>query len=125
MALLPEAVSKAWEDRKGPVIFTTVNESGTPNAIYVGCVSKFGEDAIVIANNYFSKTQENIFAGSKGSILFITNEGKSYQIKGTIEYHTEGEIFDDMKKWNPSQHPGHGAAAIKVEEVYSGAEKLL
>ncbi len=125
MVLLSEAVSKAWEDRKGPVIFTTVNESGTPNAIYVGCVSKFGEDTIVIANNYFSKTQENIFAGSKGSILFITNEGKSYQIKGTIDYHTEGDIFDDMKKWNPSQHPGHGAAAIKVEEVYSGAEKLL
>ena len=125
MALLPEAVSKAWEDRKGPIILTTVNKNGMPNAIYATCTSKFGEDTIVIANNYFSKTQENIFAGSKGSILFITNEGKSYQIKGTIDYHTEGDIFDDMKKWNPSQHPGHGAAAIKVEEVYSGAEKLL
>ena len=122
MALLPEAVSKAWEDRKGPTIFTTVNENQLPNTIYVTCVSKFGEDAILVANNYFSKTQENILAGSKGSILFMTNEGKTYQIKGTIEYHTEGEIFDDMKKLYSSQH---GTAAIKVEEVYSGAEKLL
>ncbi len=96
-----------------------------PNAIYATCVSKFSEDTIVIANNYFSKTLENILAGSKGSILFITKEKKSYQIKGSIEYHTEGVIFEDMKKWNPEKHPGHAAAALKVEEVYSGAEKLL
>jgi len=122
MALLPKAVSEAWEDRKGPAIFTTVNENQMPNTIYVTCVLKFDEDAIVVADNYFSKTQENIFAGSKGSILFMTNGGKPYQIKGSIEYHTEGKIFDDMKKSYESQR---GAAAVKVEEVYSGAEKLL
>jgi predicted pyridoxine 5'-phosphate oxidase superfamily flavin-nucleotide-binding protein len=124
MASLPEVVSKAWEDRRGPAIFTTVNKNGMPNAIYVGCVSKFSEDTIVVANNHFSKTQENILSGSKGSILFMSNKGGAYQIKGTIEYFTEGEIFDDMKKWNLSR-PGHGAAAIRVEEVYAGAKKLL
>ena len=124
MALLPEVVSKAWEDRRGPAIFTTVDKNGMPNAIYVGCVSKFSEDTIVVANNHFFKTQENIFSGSKGSILFMSNKGGAYQIKGTIEYFTEGEIFDDMKKWNSSR-PGHGAAAIRVEEVYAGAKKLL
>ncbi len=96
-----------------------------PNAIYATCVSKFSEDTIVVANNYFSKTLENILADSKGSILFMTKEGKSYQIKGRIEYHKEGSIFEDMKQWNPQQHPGHAAAALKVEEVYMGAEKLL
>jgi uncharacterized protein len=30
-----------------------------------------------------------------------------------------------MKKWNPEKHPGRAAAALKVEEVYSGSEKLL
>ncbi len=25
----------------------------------------------------------------------------------------------------PEKHPGHGATALKVEEVYSGAEKLV
>jgi predicted pyridoxine 5'-phosphate oxidase superfamily flavin-nucleotide-binding protein len=125
MAKLPEKVSNAWEDREGPIILATVNGDGIPNAIYATCVSKFSEDTIVVANNYFSKTLENILAGSKGSILFITKEGKSFQIKGSIEYLKEGRIFDDMKKWNPKKHPGHAAAALKVEEVYSGAEKLL
>jgi len=30
-----------------------------------------------------------------------------------------------MKTWNPEKHPGHAAVALKVEEVYSGVEKLM
>lgn len=109
----------------GPVIFTTVNSTGRPNAIYATCVSRYGDDLLVVADNYFSKTRENIQEGSYGSILFMTEEKKSYQVKGTVTYHKEGPVFDDMKKWNPEKHPGHAAAALKVEEVYSGSEKLL
>ncbi len=76
MAALPEKVSKAWENREGPIILSTVNEDGIPNAIYATCVSKFSEDTIVIANNYFSKTLKNILAGSKGSILFYNEKRK-------------------------------------------------
>lgn len=124
MSVLPEKVSKAWDARKGPVIFATVDENGIPNAIYATCVSKFDDDTIVIADNYFDKTRKNIFAGSRGSLLFITGEDEAFQLKGTIEYHTEGTVFDDMKQWNPKQHPGNAAAVLKVEEVYSGSEKL-
>jgi len=125
MATLPEEVSIAWENRKGPIILSTVNKQGIPNSIYATCVSKYSADTLVVANNYFSKTLENIQGGSKGSILFITKEDKSYQVKGRIEYHKDGPVFDDMKKWNPEKHPGHAATALKVEEVYSGAKKLL
>ena len=124
MSVLPEKVSKAWDKRKRPVIFTTVDEEGVPNAIYATCVNKFNEDTIVIADNFFDKTRKNIFAGTRGSILFITPEDQAFQLKGSVEYHTEGEIFEDMKTWNPKQHPGHAAAVLKIEEVYSGSEKL-
>ena len=125
MALLPEEVSKAWENRKGPIILTTVSKEGVPNSIYATCVSKYSEDTLVIANNYFSKTLKNIEAGSSGSILFITPENKSYQVKGRIGYHTDGPLYEDMKKWNPEKHPGHAATALTVEAVYKGAEQLL
>lgn len=125
MAILPQSVSEAWERMDGPVIFSTVNSKGEPNSIYATCVSKYNEEYLVVADNYFSKTRENIQKGSRGSLLFMTDEKKSYQVKGTIEYHKEGAIFNDMKKWNPQKHPGHAAAALKVEEVYSGSEKLL
>ncbi|MCK5118186.1 MAG: pyridoxamine 5'-phosphate oxidase family protein [Candidatus Latescibacteria bacterium] len=124
MSALPEAVSTAWEDREGPIVLATVDSEGNPNAIYATCVSKFSEDTLVVADNFFDKTRANILGGGKGSLLFITKEGKSFQVKGPIEYHTEGAVFDDMKKWNSSKLPGHAAAALKVEHVFSGAEKL-
>lgn len=125
MALLPDSVPKAWGKREGPVVFSTVNGNGIPNSIYANCANIYDRETIVIADNYFNKTLKNILNGSKGSLLFITDEKKAYQIKGSIEYYKSGEIFDDMKKWNPDKHPGKAAAAIKVEEVYSGSEKLL
>lgn len=124
MAALPKSVVEAWEKRTGPVVLTTVDADGTPNSIYATCVSMFDDETIVIADNYFDKTKKNILAGCKVSLLFITDENKAFQVKGTIEYHTSGSVFDDMKSWNPTQHPGHAAAAVKVQEVYSGAEKL-
>ena len=125
MKTLPDIVSKAWDNRKGAIVFSTLSKQGIPNSIYATCVSKFNESKIVIANNFFNKTLENIKSGSRGSILFITNEDKSYQIKGNIKYFTEGELFEDMKKWNPEKLPGHGAAVIEIEEVYASGEKLL
>jgi predicted pyridoxine 5'-phosphate oxidase superfamily flavin-nucleotide-binding protein len=124
MAALPEAVSKGWDERKGPVVLVTVGDGGVPNAIYASCVAKSGDDKLVVADNFFNKTRANILAGSRGAILFITKDGKSYQVKGSLERVTSGEIFDDMKSWNGSR-PGHAAAVLTVEEVYAGAEKLL
>ena len=125
MAAIPELVSKEWENREGPIVLATVSAEGTPNAIYASCVSKFGEDILLVADNFFFKTRANIEAGSPASLLFLTKESKSYQIKGTIELLAEGELFEDMKKWNPERLPGNAAAVLRVEEVYSGSEKLL
>ena len=125
MASLPNKALAAWENRQGPVVLTTVDTEGTPNAIYATCVSKFDEETLVVADNYFNKTKKNIKSGSKGSILYITENKEAFQVKGSIQYFTEGPVFDDMKKWNPEKHPGHAATALKVEEVYSGGEKLL
>ena len=124
MSALPEQVNQGWEDRNGPVVLTTVDENGVPNAIYATCVRKFSPSVLVVADNFFNKTQANILSGSKGSLLFITNDGKSYQVKGHVEYHTQGELFDDMKQWNPDKLPGHAAAALQVEQVFSGGEQL-
>lgn len=125
MSTLPKIVSEAWKSKKGAIVFSTVNKQGIPNSIYATCISLFNEEKILVANNFFSKTMENITSGSTGSILFLTEDDKSYQIKGTISYFTEGELFDDMKKWNPTRLPGHGVAVLEIEEVFAGAQKLL
>ena len=125
MAQLPELVSKAWDDREGPVVLTTVSADGIVNSIYATCVSKFDEERLVVADNYFDKTRQNIQSGNKGALLFITKEGKAFQVKGRISYETSGDVFDAMKNgWLDKKYPGHAAAVVHVEEVYSGAEKL-
>lgn len=124
MSAIPEEVNTAWKNHEGPFVLTTVDTQGAPNVIYATCVRLYSEDTVVIADNYFNKTRANILAGSQAALLFITKSGKSYQIKGRIEYHTQGAIFDDMKTWNPARLPGHAAAALKVERIYCGAEEL-
>ncbi len=125
MSGLPETVSQAWEQRNGPVVFTTVDEKGVPNAIYATCVSKHKNDMLVIADNHFDKTRRNILRGGVGSILFITRDNQAYQVKGRLEYHRSGPVYEAMKQWNPAKQPGHAAVSLKVEEVYQGATKVL
>jgi predicted pyridoxine 5'-phosphate oxidase superfamily flavin-nucleotide-binding protein len=122
---MSDLLQKAWIERDGAIVVTTVDSKGVPNSIYATCVELSDDKRIVIADNYFFKTKRNIEAKSKATILFITKEGKSYQVKGEVEYHTSGAIFDWMKGWNPTKHPGHGALVINTSEIYSGKEKLL
>lgn len=124
MKTIPETVQKAWADREGPIVLATVDAAGIPNAIYATCVQMHGDDAMVVADNYFHKTRANIAAGSRGALLFITKEGKSYQLKGRFAYHTAGPVFDAMKQWNPVRLPGVAAAVLQVEEAYTGAEQI-
>jgi len=125
MSKLPDILCRAWENREGPVVFTTIDKNDNPNAIYVTSVKMLNEQNIVIADNFFEKTRANIFAGSRGAVLYITKEGKSYQLKGTIEYFKDGEVYEDMMKWADPQYPRVAAALLKVEEAYSGSEKIL
>ncbi len=67
VAAIPELVSREWENREGPIVLATVSAEGTPNAIYASCVSKFGEDILLVADNFFFKTRANIEAGSPAS----------------------------------------------------------
>ena len=120
-----DLLRKAWEERDGAVVLSTVDSNKMPNSIYATCVALSDDNRIVIANNYFFKTKMNMEAKSKASGLFITKEGKSYQVNGEIEYHTSGDLFTWMKGWNPTKHPGHGALVINTTEMYSGKEKLL
>jgi len=120
MTVWCDELANAWEQRKGPVVFATVDAEGKPNAVYVSWIKRFGE-ALLLADNYFDKTKANILSGSRGAVVFLTAEGASYQVKGPIEYATSGPAFDEMKQWlpDPKRFPGHAAALLHVEEAYS------
>jgi uncharacterized protein len=128
--LLPDEVRAAWDDRVAPSALSTVDADGTPNVIWVTCLtllddgSSSGDAQLGIADNYFSKTLANILRGSRGSLVFRTTGGKPFQLKGRFEYHAEGPVFEGMKAWNLPDKPGKGLAVLHVEEVHSGAKKI-
>ena len=124
MKILPEPVIEAWDNREPILVLTTVSPDGLPNAIYVGVAGLYDRSTFFVANNYFQKTLTNILAGSPASLLFITKEKKAFQIKGSITLQDSGPIFDEMKRINPEKYPGHSAAVLRVEAVFSGAEQL-
>jgi len=125
MAEQIEWMKEAWEQREGPAVLATVSAEGKPNIIYVGEINWDPDNGFIVADNYFDKTRRNIKNGTPGAVLFITKEGKAYQAKGAVGYHTEGPIFDKMQEFHNSKHPGVAAAVLQVEAVYSGAEKLM
>ena len=121
----PNCVAQAWENREGPAVFVTVDATKTPNAIYVGEIRYVRGEGFIVADNYFNKTRANIKSGTKGAILFLTKERKSFQVKGSLTYHTAGPIFENMQSWHDSKLPGVAATLLRIEEAYTGAEKLF
>ena len=122
--LTPEA-HEAWVNREKRMVLTTSDSQGVPNAIWILCAELVDDEAFVIADNSMHKTLENIKNGGKASLLYIAPEREAYQVKGRVEHHPSGPVFDDMKSWLNPSYPGRSAVKLNIEEVYYGAEKVV
>ncbi len=125
MAKFTQRVCDAWENKEEKLVFATVGRDGNPNVVWVSCVRRLDNERLLIVNNYFHKTLENILSGSAGSLLFIAPEREAYQIKGTLSYHVDGDEYSDMKAWLDPKFAGVGAIILTVTEIYAGAEKVV
>ena len=122
--LTPEAL-QAWEQRNDLMVFTTSDTNNIPNSIWVICVKLINDEQFLIANNAFDKTLKNINSGSKGVLLYIAPEREAYQVKGSLQYHSSGPVYNDMKNWLDPKFPGKGALVLNIEEVYYGAKQVV
>ncbi|HED14072.1 MAG TPA: pyridoxamine 5'-phosphate oxidase family protein [Gammaproteobacteria bacterium] len=125
MVKIPEQVISAWQERSGPAVIATASEDGVPNAIYSAYTQQYNENAFIITDHFFNKTRNNIMHGSKGALLFLSNDGKSsFQLKGTFEYHEDGEVIEQLRKSMPPELPSRAAVIFNIVSVYSGGEKI-
>jgi hypothetical protein len=120
-----EILKEAWALREGPLVFTTADQHSVPNSVYVLGMQLLDYGRIAVMDDYFNKTGENIKSGSKGSFLFLAKPGKPYQAKGSVEYLTSGPVYEALKASVDPKHPRVAAAVPSVEELYSGAEKII
>ena len=122
--LLPGEINDAWKEREGPVVLTTVDAGGTPNSIYASIAHLTSDGRLAVCDNYFDKTKENIDARTGACLLFITKNRKAYQIKGTIDYHASGPLYEEMLSWSDPRHPRKGVAVLNPESIYRGKDRL-
>ncbi|MDM7913485.1 MAG: pyridoxamine 5'-phosphate oxidase family protein [Methanotrichaceae archaeon] len=122
MVKMPPEVRETLEKQK-PVPIATASKDGTPNVVFVGLLKIVDDENLMLADNFFLKTAQNLEENPKISILCYNGETKkSFQIKGSTTVCKEGESFESMKKWvhgvNPKL-PAKSCVMVKIEEIYN------
>ena len=123
MAQLPEAVKKAISKQEVFPVATS-NQDLIPNVVYIKYLKLIDDETILIADNYLDKTRDNILNNDKIAFAVRDEEKGSFQIKGTAERLTEGDMSDEVQKWVPDKLPRVAAVIMHIEEIYNGAERI-
>ena len=123
MAKLTDEVKKAISEKE---VFTvaTCSEDGIPNVVYVKYLKVVDAQTVLIADNYFNKTRDNIINNGKVSFVVLDEEKGSFQIKGSAERKEQGPEYDKVQQWVPERLPGEAAVILRVTEVYNGADPV-
>ena len=120
MALLTEEMKELFREQN-MYHLATANARGIPNVIPLRCVKIYDDETILICDNYFNKTLENMRENPAAAIC-IWKPKHGYQIKGRVEIHEKGEIFEYnlawMKGFKPDAKP-KTAILFRITEIYS------
>ena len=127
MAKLPEEVKTAI-NKAATVCVATVDNNAVSNVVYVSYLKYQDDQTIIIADNKFSKTRDNLSENPKLAFVVLdADTKKAYQIKGTVKYYSEGDKYDAVVDWVHIKHPQttpFAALYIDVEAVFCGSEKI-
>lgn len=97
----------------------TLSLDGIINVVPVSTIT-IKDGKIILVNYFMEKTFENIISNKNMSLVAWTKM-MGYQIKGTIEYITEGDVFDEVVVWVKEILPDRlvkGIIAITPVEVF-------
>jgi predicted pyridoxine 5'-phosphate oxidase superfamily flavin-nucleotide-binding protein len=122
MVKMPAEVKETLEKQK-PLPIATASKAGVPNVVFIGMWKIVDDETIMIADNFFYKTAQNLEENPKISLLCYNSENKkSFQIKGSASVIKEGEKFEQMRKWVQGVNvklPAKSCVMVKVEEIYN------
>ncbi len=126
MAALNERMKEIFA-KQGIFVLGTADLSGIPNVVPVGAIKILDDETILVSDQYFNKTLNNLRANPKAAISFWeTDKGEGYQIKGDVTIYTEGTIYKETVEWirKFGEEIGHpleskGAVVIKITSIYS------
>tara|TARA_B100000745_G_scaffold295726_1_gene240181 strand:+ start:1029 stop:1421 length:393 start_codon:yes stop_codon:yes gene_type:complete len=114
---LTKQIIEVIENADGKALATAV-----PECLHVVPVStvRVEGDKILLVNYFMGKTLENLQENPNVS-LACWRGLEGFQVKANVEYVTEGEVFDSMKKWIKEILPDRtvkGVLILSPYEVY-------
>lgn len=95
------------------------NGSEGLNVVPVSTI-KIENDHILLVDYFFSKTRKNL-QQPQTVALTAWSDLKGYQVKATVEYLTEGKIFNNTVTWVAKQHPErivYGVVRLSPTVIY-------
>jgi predicted pyridoxine 5'-phosphate oxidase superfamily flavin-nucleotide-binding protein len=136
MVALPEKVIENFNTLKGyaRAVLATVSDAGVPNVVPVGALMVKDPETILIGDNFFKKTAENVRRPNCHVAVTSWIDREGYQVKGTGNYVTDGPDYEMMKQYIKAINeilPAKGCLVMKVTEVFdvapgpSAGEKIV
>ncbi|MEN6443831.1 MAG: pyridoxamine 5'-phosphate oxidase family protein [Methanoregula sp.] len=102
------------------VFFATSARDHTPNVVPIGAFKLLDDETLLISDQFFNKTLQNLKENPKVAISYWGENG-GYQIKGSVTLHTNDEVFRQdaawMKEFKPNLAP-KTAVIMKISHVY-------
>jgi len=103
------------------VFFATASKKGIPNAVPVGAFKLLDDGTLLISDQFFNKTLQNMKENPHAAVTWWGDKG-GFQVKGTVTIHTDDKVFSDDVAWIKELRPQlkpKSAVVLKVTEVFS------
>jgi predicted pyridoxine 5'-phosphate oxidase superfamily flavin-nucleotide-binding protein len=107
---------------KDLVFLATASSDGVPNVVPIGFARPIDEETILIADNYMTKTHQNLEKNPWISLVTKDATKCPFQFKGKVEIFESGKYFDTVTEWGQNamtKLTPKAAILMKVEEIYS------
>ena len=120
MAKVTDAIKESLQATKIAYL-ATATKDGIPNVVPIAAVKFLDDETLLISDQYFGKTLNNLKENPKIALVWWGEKG-GFQIKADITIHTDDEIFRQNVQWvksiketlNPKS-----AIVAKITAVYA------
>ena len=102
------------------VFLATSSKNSTPDVVPIGAFKLVDDETLLISDQFFSKTMQNLKENPKVAISWWGEKG-GFQIKGQVTLHTNDEVFSQDVAWMKELRPNlvpKSAVILKIAEVY-------
>ena len=102
------------------VFLATASKNSAPNVVPIGAFKLMDDETLLISDQFFSKTLQNLKENPKIALSWWGEKG-GFQLKGPVTLHTNDEVFRKDVAWMKELRPNlvpKSAVIVKIAEVY-------